>query len=106
MGRLDPMVHQEVRLQLMALLYRNRQASAAWLRDRLGLTAGNLGSHTARLAEAGYIEQGRVLTMRGFEVRCRITPAGDAAFRAYLAQLRALLAEEMDHPTPAGTEVA
>src|ERR1051326_6735114 len=94
MPRLDPVVHQEVRLQLMALLYRNRQAAATWLRDRLGLTDGNLGSHLARLAEAGYAAQERMLPRRGFQVRCRITAEGDAAFRAYLTELRGLLDSE------------
>lgn len=89
---LDPVIHQPTRLRIMTLLHRNRQAAFTWIRDVLGLTDGNLGSHAARLEGAGYVEQGRALTPNGFQVRLRVTPAGDDAFRAYLAALRAYTA--------------
>jgi DNA-binding MarR family transcriptional regulator len=88
---LDPVIHQVVRLRIMALLHRNRAASFVWVRDALELTDGNLGSHVSRLAEAGYAESGRTLTRSGFQVWLRITPVGDEAFRAYLRALRANL---------------
>ena len=88
---LDPVIHQEVRLRILAALYRNRQASFTHLRDGLGLTAGNLASHVGRLAEAGYVESGRVLAGTHFEVRYRITARGDEAFRVYVDALRSLL---------------
>lgn len=75
----------------MSYLYRNRQASFTELRDSLGLTAGNLQSHGEKLAKAGYIEMGKVL-VGIFEVRWRITPAGDAAFVSYFEQMKAMLA--------------
>ena len=88
---LDPVIHQPTRLRIMALVHKNRQASFVWVRDVLQLTDGNLGSHAAKLQDAGYIQQGRVLAASGFQVRLRITPAGDAAFRTYLASLRRYL---------------
>jgi DNA-binding MarR family transcriptional regulator len=97
---LDPIIHQPARLQLMALLHRNRQAAARWLRETLQLTDGNLGSHAARLVAAGYVVEGRVLTAKGFELRYRITPTGDAAFQEYLRALRQLLAEVDEPPGP------
>ena len=90
---LDPVIHQPIRLRILAALYRNRQASFTNLRDGLGLTAGNLASHAARLIEAGYVESGRVLAGINFEVRYRITPQGNDAFRAYVDNLQSLLAE-------------
>lgn len=90
---LDPAIHQEVRLRILAVLYRNRQASFTHLRDGLELTAGNLASHVGRLIEAGYLESGRVLTGVNFEVRYRITAKGDQAFRGYVEALKGLLAE-------------
>ncbi len=92
---LDPAIHQAVRLRRMVLLSRNRAASFVWVRDALGLTDGNLGSHVARLVAAGYAVSSRVLTRSGFQVWLRITPSGDAAYRAYLASLRSNL-EPMD----------
>ena len=88
---LDPIIHQVVRLRVMALLSRNRTAPFVWVRDTLGLTDGNLGSHMARLATAGYASSSRVLTRSGFQVWLRITPAGDEAYRSYLAGLRSYL---------------
>lgn len=90
---LDPLIHQATRLRIMTALHRNREAGFTRLRDGLGLTDGNLGSHAERLAQAGYIESRRVLTPRGFEVRLRITTEGSRAFAAYVEALRALLAE-------------
>lgn len=78
----------------MTLVFRNRTAAFTWARDTLGLTDGNLDTHAKQLEEAGYIRRGRVLTPGGFQVRLRITPEGDTAFRAYLEGLRAYLATE------------
>ena len=86
----DPLLHQPTRLEIMAYLYRNRQAAFTELRDSLGLTAGNLQSHGEKLRAAGYIEMQKVL-VGIFEVRWRITAAGDAAFEAYFQQMRAIL---------------
>jgi DNA-binding MarR family transcriptional regulator len=87
----------------MAALFRNREASFTRLRDGLGLTDGNLGSHSAALEKAGYVEARRVLSGLSFEVRYRITPAGSAAFVAYTQELRALLdASALDEEPDAG----
>jgi DNA-binding MarR family transcriptional regulator len=88
---LDPVIHQVVRLRIMALLSRNRAAPFVWVRDVLGLTDGNLGSHMARLASAGYAVSTRTLTRSGFQVWLRVTAAGDEAYRAYLSALRSYL---------------
>lgn len=90
---LDPVIHQQTRLQILALLYRNRQASFTDLRDGLGLTPGNLASHAAKLEEAGYVRSGRVLVALNFEVTYRITEEGSEAFRAYLEALQQLVRE-------------
>lgn len=94
MEPLDPLLHQPARLRIVAALYRNRQLAFAALRDELGLTPGNLGAHLDRLVAAGYVEARRALAGSAFESRYRITPEGSAAFRAYLAALRDLLALE------------
>jgi len=90
---LDPLLHQPTRLEIMTVLFRNRQVSAVQLRDLLDLTAGNLASHVGKLEEAGYVKSGRVLVNLSFEVHYRITDEGVEAFRAYLAVLRRMLEE-------------
>lgn len=95
---LDPVIHQPTRLAILALLYRNRQASFTAVQKGLGLTPGNLASHAGKLEAAGYVTSGRVLAGLAFEVRYRITPAGNDAFRAYLEALRALVAAVETEP--------
>lgn len=89
---LDPLLHQPARARIMAYLFRNRSASAAQLREALGLTRGNLQSHAVKLTEAGYLDAQTVLAA-GLEARYAITDAGAAAFCAYAERLHALLAE-------------
>lgn len=88
---LDPTLHQPARLRIMVALYRNRQLGFPALRDDLGLTPGNLGAHLERLESAGFVESARVLAGVSFEMRYRITDAGSAALRGYLAALRGML---------------
>lgn len=90
---LDPVIHQQARLLLMGVLYRNKQVSFTELRAASGLTPGNMASHLAKLEEAGYVKSGRVLVDLSLELHYKITDQGAAAFRAYLAALRALLEE-------------
>lgn len=90
---LDPLIHQQTRLQIMSCLYRNRQASFTDLRDGLGLTPGNLQSHVHKLEEAGYVKSGRILVDLSFELQYKITPSGADAFRRYLQHLEGLLGE-------------
>lgn len=100
---LDPVIHQPARLEIMAYLYKNRQAAFTEIRDTLRLTAGNLQQHGEKLKEVGYVEIGKVL-VGIFEVRWRITPAGDAAFEAYVESMRRLVAEVAPRDAPAPPE--
>jgi DNA-binding MarR family transcriptional regulator len=91
---LDPLLHQPTRLEIVAYLYRNRQAAFTTIRDDLGITAGNLQSHGEKLRAAGYVEAKRVFAGT-YEVRWNITPKGAEAFERYLRQLRSLV-ERLD----------
>lgn len=103
MDEIDNVIAQPARMRILAVLYRNREADQAWVRDRLGLTDGNLGSHVQRLEKAGYVKVTRRLTTGGFRARIRITPAGDAAFQRLLASLQALLEAPVASATPTET---
>lgn len=86
----------------MGLLHRHRDVSMRTARKALGLTDGNLASHAAKLQEAGWLEIRKALAPTGFEVRCRITPAGSAAFVAHVQELRRMLDEMSAGVAPAG----
>ncbi len=90
---LDPVIHQQNRLQLLATLMRNRAMTFTELRDACDLTTGNAGSHLERLEQAGYVKGGRLLVGVSFELHYRITDLGIDRFRAYLDELRDVLGE-------------
>lgn len=90
---LDPVIHQQNRLQLLAMLMRNRVMTFTELRDACGLTTGNAGSHLERLEQAGYVKGGRLLVGVSFELHYRITDLGIDRFRAYLDGLRDVLGD-------------
>lgn len=88
---LDPLLHQETRLRIVAALHRNGEVSFATLTSQLKLTPGNLGSHAKRLEDSGYVSQRHAITPAGIELRYRLTARGTAAFLSYLDALRELV---------------
>lgn len=84
-------IHQPVRLQIMAMLSKHRDVGFAAIRDALGLTDGNLQSHCRRLEEAGLVASRRALGATGVVVQYAITTLGDARMAEYTAWLRAWL---------------
>ncbi|HEX2211544.1 MAG TPA: transcriptional regulator [Longimicrobium sp.] len=97
-GGLDERIHARLRLGVMSLLAGVEEAEFTHIRDRLGATDGNLGSHLRKLEEAGFVAVRRELEGRGAVTRYRLTPAGRAAFREYVDQLAALLG--LEGPAP------
>ena len=58
MAELNEIIHQPVRLRVMAALItleQNDEVDFTYLRNLLEVTDGNLGAHLAKLEEAGYI---------------------------------------------------
>jgi DNA-binding MarR family transcriptional regulator len=89
---LDELVHQRVRLGILAVLAEATECSFAAVRDTLELTDGNLSRHVQVLHEAGLLE-----LRKGYEARrprtwLRITREGRRALRAELATLERLVA--------------
>jgi DNA-binding MarR family transcriptional regulator len=84
-------LHQPVRLRIVATLHRQPSMGFAYLRDVVGATGGNLATHLERLEAAGYVRQSRAFTKYGIHARVLLTPAGASAFAEYLALLRAFL---------------
>ena len=60
MSTLNEIIHQPVRLRIMAALgglAHREQVDFSYLKEKLGLTDGNLGAHLRALEEAGYSKQ-------------------------------------------------
>ena len=89
---LDDVVHQRVRLGILAVLREADKVEFAYLRDMLGLTDGNLSRHLQTLEEAGYVEVEKGYHGRRPRTWLGISRAGSQALDRELSVLRALVA--------------
>ena len=90
----DPIIHQPVRLQIMAALGNlgsHEQVDFTFLRINLGLTDGNLGAHLLTLEQAGYIAVEKTFVARKPKTFIAPTAAGRRAFESHVAALTAIL---------------
>lgn len=87
----DKLVHQPVRLQVFAYLYRHGETGFADLRDAIGVTEGNLASHLGRMEDAGAIEVEKQFVDRTPLTTYRLTTDGRSKFEAHVETLEELL---------------
>lgn len=91
---LDPIIHAQARLRIMATLASLAQGDEIVfprLRKLLGMTAGNLSTHLSRLEEAGYVSQTKTFAGRTPATYVALTARGRRAFEDYTQALRAML---------------
>jgi DNA-binding MarR family transcriptional regulator len=88
---LDDVVHQRVRLGILAVLAEAPKADFGELRSILKLTDGNLSRHLTVLEEAGYVSQEKMFEGKRPKTWVSITKPGRKAFDDEVAALRALL---------------
>ncbi len=94
MGELNEIIHQPVRLRIMAALVALEEGSEVdftYLRDLLEVTDGNLGAHLRKLEEAGYIAVNKTFVERKPRTYVSVTAAGRAIFREHVAALHEIL---------------
>ena len=95
MSGANEIIHQSVRLKIMAVLNALRPQREAIeftrLKALVGATDGNLGSHLDTLAKAGYIAVDKRFENRKPQTRVSMTPAGRRAFAEHVAYLREML---------------
>jgi DNA-binding MarR family transcriptional regulator len=91
---LDPVFHQVVRTHLATLLNAG-PCSFTELKNRLGVTDGNLDAHLRKLSAAGYLHSRMVVKERPQTVYS-FSPSGKRAFAAYVAGLRTIIGHAMN----------
>lgn len=94
MASLNEVIHQPVRLRIMAALAclnTENQASFNYLKDMLELTDGNLGAHLRKLEEAGYIEITKTFISNKPHTFIEATRKGRQAFLEHVAALEEIL---------------
>ena len=80
---LDPILHNELRLKIMAALDSLDNADFAYLKSVTKATSGNLSVQLTNLEEAGYIKVTKSGEGRGSHTVCRISPKGTRALQEY-----------------------
>jgi DNA-binding MarR family transcriptional regulator len=91
---LNEVIHQPVRLRLMALLTTlqpETQVGFTYLKEMFNLTDGNLGVHLRKLEEAGYICISKTYVSSRPHTYIAATELGRRAFAEYTAALKAIL---------------
>lgn len=88
---IDETVHQRHRLGILTITAEAQRADFGYLREALGLTAGNLSRHLTVLEEAGLVEVEKGYAGRRPRTWVRITGQGRAALAAELAALTELM---------------
>jgi DNA-binding MarR family transcriptional regulator len=90
---LDDVVHQRVRLGILAIAQEARRVEFGFLRGSLELTAGNLSQHLAVLEKAGLVEIEKGYEGKRGRTWIHLTPAGKQALHNEIAQLKRLIGQ-------------
>jgi DNA-binding MarR family transcriptional regulator len=90
-GKIDDVIHGRLRLGVMAYLANAEVADFNELKQVLEVTQGNLSVQLRKLEDAGYVAIEKGFLGRKPRTQVRITPAGRAAFAAYLEALGQLI---------------
>jgi DNA-binding MarR family transcriptional regulator len=91
---LNELIHQSVRLRIMAALVTledDTELEFTYLRDLLDVTDGNLGAHLRKLEEAGYVELIKTFVARKPRTYVSVTALGQNAFEKHVAALEVIM---------------
>jgi DNA-binding transcriptional ArsR family regulator len=93
-AKADDIIHQALRLRIMAALHAGRAEEGiefSRLKALTGATDGNLGSHLGTLEAAGYVAVAKDFVGRKPRTRASITREGECAFREHREYLREII---------------
>ena len=89
---LDEVVHQRVRLGILAIAHEARRVEFGYLRTNLDLTAGNLSKHLTVLETAGLIDIEKGYEGKRPRTWIALTTSGKAALAEEIGHLKTLIA--------------
>jgi DNA-binding MarR family transcriptional regulator len=90
---LDDLVHQRVRLGILAIAQEARQVEFTYLRTSLGLSPGNLSQHLGVLENAGLISVEKGYAGKRARTWITLTSAGRAALSEEITRLKLLISQ-------------
>ncbi|MEQ8323090.1 MAG: transcriptional regulator [Vicingaceae bacterium] len=91
MPKLNPILHQELRLSIVSYLVTIEKADFNRLLEVTSASKGNLSVQITSLQKAGYIQVNKSFKGNYPHTQCKITAAGRTAFEQYLKDLKTLL---------------
>jgi len=94
MDQPDPVIHQPVRLKIMAALKGLPDGEAiefVRLKAIVGATEGNLGAHIGNLETAGYVDVAKDFVAKRPRTRLSLSKNGRRAYDDYVAYLRGII---------------
>ncbi|MFC6020883.1 transcriptional regulator [Plantactinospora solaniradicis] len=89
---LDEVVHQRVRLGILAIAHEARRVEFGYLRTQLDLTAGNLSKHLTVLETAGLIDIEKGYEGKRGRTWITLTGDGNTALAEEIGRLKVLIA--------------
>jgi DNA-binding MarR family transcriptional regulator len=98
---LDEIIHQPLRLKIMAALNALPAVGGlefVRLKKLTGATDGNLGAHIDTLARAGYVVVDKAFVGKKPQTTVTATAAGRAAFARHVASLQEIIAGAATQP--------
>jgi DNA-binding MarR family transcriptional regulator len=94
--KFDPLIHQQSRLAIMAVLMGCESADFSFLQEATQLTKGTLSKHLQKLHEAGYIEIQKSFKGNYPNTNACLTNSGRKAFQEYRRKLQKFGQELLD----------
>ena len=94
MAELDDIIHQPLRLRIMAALNALPAATGlefAKLKKLTGATDGNLGAHIETLSKAGYVAVDKAFVGKKPQTTVTATATGRGAFARHVAYLKEII---------------
>lgn len=89
--KLDPLLHNQLRLAVVSLLVSVESAEFAFLLENTGATKGNLSAQITKLKEANYISVEKTFRNNYPLTTCKIEPKGVQAFESYVKAISGYL---------------
>ena len=88
---IDRLIHEPVRLKILAYLSEVEKADFVFLVSRLDLTVGNLSAHLSKLSDADYIQIEKSFKNNRPHTMVSLTGRGRDAFDSYRSGMLDLL---------------
>lgn len=89
--KLDPVLHQSIRLSVVSILISLEKADFNYLKQRTHTTQGNLSHQLKKLSSAGYIHIEKTFERNYPKTYCTLTLKGKEAFAKYVEQMKQYL---------------